>query len=98
MSVANPFWLALTRKVKAKMNTLATEKKLAVISALLEGNSVRSIERMTGVHRDTICRLLVQVGDHCSEIMDASMRNLRCQYVQADEIWCYSRQERQARS
>ncbi|MGH7773274.1 MAG: helix-turn-helix domain-containing protein, partial [Candidatus Binatia bacterium] len=44
------------------MNTLKTEKKLAVISALVEGNSIRSIERMTGVHRDTIMRLLTSVG------------------------------------
>jgi len=44
---------------------------------------------MTGVHRDTICRLLVQVGDRCAEIMDETMRNLHCGYIQADEIWTY---------
>ncbi|HEY4905050.1 MAG TPA: IS1 family transposase [Candidatus Sulfotelmatobacter sp.] len=71
------------------MNTLSTAKKLAVISSLLEGNSVRSTERMTGVHRDTICRLLVETGDRCNEIMDSKMRNLRCGYVQCDEIWTY---------
>lgn len=71
------------------MNTLSAEKKLAVISALLEGNSVRSTERMTGVHRDTICRLLVEVGDRCAEIMDSKIRNVRCGYVQCDEIWTY---------
>ena len=71
------------------MYTLVPEKKLAVIASLLEGNSVRSTERMTGVHRDTICRLLVQVGDHCAEIMDEKMRNLHCGYIQADEIWTY---------
>lgn len=71
------------------MYTLAPEKKLAVISSLLEGNSVRSTERMTGVHRDTICRLLVQVGDNCTAIWDAHVRNVRAKFVQADEIWCY---------
>jgi IS1 family transposase len=71
------------------MYTLSTEKKLAVISALVEGNSIRSISRMTDVDRNTIASLLLRTGDHCAEIMDASMRNLRCQYVQADEIWCY---------
>jgi len=71
------------------MNTLSTEKKTAVISALLEGNSVRSTERITGVHRDTICRLLVDVGDRCNSLMDGSMRNLRCGFVQCDEIWTY---------
>lgn len=71
------------------MNTLSTEKKAAVISALLEGNSVRSTERITGVHRDTICRLLVDAGDRCNDLMDGSMRNLRCGFVQCDEIWTY---------
>ncbi|MGO9209090.1 MAG: IS1 family transposase [Terracidiphilus sp.] len=71
------------------MNALKIDKKTAVISSLLEGNSVRSTERMTGVHRDTICRLLVEVGDHCTTLLDERMRNLRCQYVQCDEIWTY---------
>jgi IS1 family transposase len=71
------------------MNTLSAEKKLAVISALVEGNSIRSISRMTGVDRNTIASLLLRTGDRCAEIMDGNMRNLRCQYVQADEIWCY---------
>ncbi len=71
------------------MNTLCTDKKLSVIASLLEGSSIRSTERITGVHRDTICRLLVEVGDHCSEIMDSRMRNLQCGFVQCDEIWTY---------
>ncbi len=71
------------------MNRISPEKKLAVISALLEGNSVRSTERMSGIHRDTICRLMVEVGDHCNGLMDGSMRNLRCARVQCDEIWTY---------
>jgi IS1 family transposase len=71
------------------MNTLSSDRKVAVLSSLLEGNSVRSTERMTGVHRDTICHLLVQVGDCCAEIMDSTMRNVRCGYVQCDEIWTY---------
>jgi IS1 family transposase len=71
------------------MNTLNLHKKTAVIAALLEGNSVRSTERITNVHRDTICRLLVETGDYCNDLMDGSMRNLRCGYVQCDEIWTY---------
>ena len=82
------------------MNALKIDKKTAVISSLLEGNSVRSTERMTGVHRDTICRLLVEVGDHCTTLLDERMRNLRCQYVQCDEIWTYvgKKQKRSART
>jgi IS1 family transposase len=71
------------------MNTLATAKKVSVLSALLEGNSVRSTERITRVHRDTICRLLIEAGNSCSSLMDGSMRELPCQRVQCDEIWTY---------
>jgi len=78
------------------MNRLSQDKKLAVISSLVEGNSVRSTERMTGVHRDTICRLLVEVGGRCEQIMDQRMRVLRCNYLQIDEIWtfCQKKQRR----
>ena len=52
-------------------NVLNTDKQIAVISALAEGSSIRSIERMTGVHRDTIMRLGVRVGQGCTGLMDA---------------------------
>src|SRR5208283_432988 len=71
------------------MYTLASEKKLAVIASLLEGNSIRSTERMTSVHRDTICRLLVETGENCAALLDSHIRNVRAKYVQADEIWCF---------
>ena len=71
------------------MNRLDISKQTSVIAALLEGNSVRSTERLTGVHRDTICRLLVEAGDRCNDLMDSAMRNLRCGYIQCDEIWTY---------
>ena len=71
------------------MNKLNIEKQASIISALVEGNSIRSTERMTGVHRDTIMRLLVRVGNGCTAIMDQTMRNLPCETIQVDEIWCY---------
>ncbi len=71
------------------MYILKPEKKLAVISALVEGNSIRSTERMTGVHRDTICRLLVETGENCAALLDSHIHNVHAKYVQADEIWCY---------
>src|SRR5260370_2643389 len=78
------------------MYTLTIPKKVAVISALLEGNSIRSIERMTGIHRDTIMRLLVSSGNHCAELLHVTMRDLRCRYIQCDEIWTYvGKKERQ---
>lgn len=71
------------------MNMLKTEKKLAVISALIEGCSIRSTERMTGVHRDTIMRLLLSVGEKCSRVLSETMHDLPCSRVQVDEIWTF---------
>lgn len=68
-------------------NTLKPEKQAVVISALSEGTSIRSIERMTGIHRDTIMRLGVRVGQGCQRIMDAKMHDLCCKLLQLDEIW-----------
>jgi IS1 family transposase len=53
---------------------------------LVEGNSIRSTERMTNTHRDTIMRLIVEVGTGCAALADGQMRNLPCQRIQVDEI------------
>jgi len=71
------------------MNVLGKEKQVAAIAALAEGSSIRSVERMTGVHRDTIMRLGVRVGKACVRLMDDSMRGLDCQRIQIDELWGY---------
>ena len=71
------------------MNRLDMGEQCAVIAALVEGNSIRSVERMTGIHRDTIMRLMVRVGDGCAILMDREMRNLNCQRLQLDELWAF---------
>ena len=68
-------------------NTLSTEKQIAIIAALAEGSSIRGIERMTGIHRDTIMRLGVKIGQGCMKVMSERMRNLSCDDIQLDEIW-----------
>ena len=68
-------------------NKLPTEKKTLAVSMLAEGNSIRSIERMTGVHRDTIMHLGVRVGEACKTILDEKMRGLDCRKIEVDEIW-----------
>jgi IS1 family transposase len=68
-------------------NVLSTDKKIAIIGALTEGSSIRSIERMTGVHRDTIMRLGVKIGQGCTALMDTTMRNLSCNRLEMDGIW-----------
>src|SRR5207249_7450202 len=72
---------------KYMANVLSADKQIAIIASLCEGNSIRSIERMTGVHRDTIMRLGVRVGQACEKILDAKMRGLNCSQIEVDEIW-----------
>jgi len=68
-------------------NVLSADKQTVIIGALAEGSSIRSIERQTGVHRDTIMRLGVKIGSGCALLMDAKLRNLSCEHLQFDEIW-----------
>jgi IS1 family transposase len=68
-------------------NVLSTDKQVAIIGSLCERSSIRSIERITGVHRDTIMRLGVRVGQGCTALMDEKMRNLSCTRLEMDEIW-----------
>lgn len=68
---------------------LKTDQKITVTAALAEGNSIRSIERMTGIHRDTIMRLGVRIGQGCARLLDAKMRNLDCHRLELDEVWGY---------
>ena len=68
-------------------NILKTEKKVAVISMLCEGSSIRAVERITGVNQNTIMSLSKRVGDACQRIMDEKMRGLNCKNIQVDEIW-----------
>jgi IS1 family transposase len=70
-------------------NVLDSQKQQAIIHLLVEGNSIRSIERLTGVHRDTIMRLAVRVGGKCKVFLNAWQRNLKLRHVQVDEIWTF---------
>ena len=71
------------------MNVLPRDKQIQVISALTEGCSIRAVERMTGVHRDTIMRLLVRVGDHCMSLMEDMIRNVPAGIIEIDEVWTF---------
>ena len=67
-------------------NVLNIDKQIAVIGALAEGSSIRSIERITGVHRDTIM-LGVKVGQGCASLLDEKMRDLPSHRLEFDEVW-----------
>src|SRR6266849_10547939 len=71
------------------MNRVPLARRVQIINCLVEGNSIRSTERMTGTHRDTICRLLIEIGDGCAKLMDEQMRELPCRRIEVDEIWAY---------
>ena len=66
---------------------LPIEKKILILNSLVEGNSICSTVRMTGVHKLTILRLLCEAGERAQEILDREMVNLECKYIQVDEIW-----------
>jgi IS1 family transposase len=75
------------------MNQLDSIQRAQVIAALVEGNSIRSVSRMTGIARNTISTLLFMAGAACARYQDEKLRNLPCKRVQCDEIWsfCYAK-------
>jgi len=77
------------------MNRLSTEKRAQILACLVEGNSIRATVRMTGAAKNTITKLLADVGEACAEYQDRVMRGLPCKVVEADEIWsfCYAKQK-----
>ncbi len=68
---------------------LPLDKALMCLHLLVEGMSVRSIQRVTGVHRDTVLDLLVCVGEKCEALMENKFRKVKVSDIQADEIWAY---------
>ena len=71
------------------MNRIPLARRTQIIHCLVEGNSIRSTERLTNTHRDTIMRLMVEVGGGCANLMNEEMRDLSCQRLQVDEIWSF---------
>lgn len=71
------------------MNRLTQDEKIRVVAALVEGNSLRSTSRMTGVARNTINKLLVDLGSACMRYHDEHVRNVKVRRLQCDEIWAY---------
>lgn len=77
------------------MNKLSLEKQTQIVAALVEGNSINSVVRMTGVSKVTILKLIKDLGLACADYHDRSMRNLKCKRIQCDEIWqfCYAKEK-----
>jgi IS1 family transposase len=70
-------------------NVLSAADRIAVVSALVEGNSLRSTARMTGVARNTVSKLLVDLGRACGAFQHERLRGITCKRIQTDEIWSY---------
>lgn len=77
------------------MNKLSIEKKTQVIGCLVEGLSIRSTVRITGAAKNTVSKLVVDLGAACAVYMDKSLRDLPCKCIQCDEIWsfCHSKEK-----
>ena len=77
------------------INKLRKDKQIQVVSALVEGNSIRATVRMTGVAKNTIVNLLADLGKACAEYQDKVFKNLPCKHIQCDEIWsfCYAKEK-----
>jgi IS1 family transposase len=77
------------------MNKLDPAKRVSILSALVEGNSLRSTTRMVGCSINTVTKLLVDAGTACAKYQHETLRNLTCRRIECDEIWnfCYAKQK-----
>jgi IS1 family transposase len=71
------------------MNKLTSADRAQIVACLVEGNSIRATVRMTGASKNTIAKLLRDLGAACSEYQDKAFRNLNCKRIQSDEIWSF---------
>ena len=71
------------------MDTLDGTRRAQIVAALVEGNSIRATSRMTGASKNTIVKLLADLGHVCAMYQDVALRNLPCRRIQVDEIWSF---------
>jgi hypothetical protein len=70
-------------------NVLSTEKRVQIVSALVEGVGIRATARMADVSKDTVMKLWREIGEACIQYMDGALVNLPCKRLQVDEIWSF---------
>lgn len=71
------------------MSKLSSDKQIQILSALVEGNSLRSVSRMLNIHRTTIMNVLEEAGKKAQNILDSELVNIKSNFIQVDEIWTY---------
>ncbi len=81
--------------MRVSRNRLPTEKRAQIIGCLVDGNSIRSTVRITGAAKNTVTKLLVDLGAACTDYQAAMLVDLPCTTIECDEIWafCYSKQQ-----
>ena len=75
--------------MSSMVNVLSTEKRVQIVSALVEGVGIRPTARMCGVSKDTVMQLWVEMGEACARFQDEELRDLTCKRLQVDEIWSF---------
>jgi hypothetical protein len=81
--------LSVRSSIIVSMNRLDTATRSQVVRCLCEGNSIRSTVRITGVAKNTVTKLLVEIGAACDKYQDRVFRDLNCKRIQVDEIWSF---------
>ena len=71
------------------MNRLSTQKRVQIVAALVEGNSINATSRIVGVSNNTVLKLLADLGDACAIYQDKVFRDLKCKRIECDEIWSF---------
>lgn len=81
--------------IMVSMNRLALKKRAKILHLLVEGNSIRSTSRIMDVSKNTVTKLLADVGSQCLDFQDEVLRDLPCKRLQCDEVWsfCYAKQK-----
>ncbi len=77
--------------ILVSMNKLTMQKRVHILASLVEGNSIRSTVRMTGAAKNTVSKLLRDIGQVCERYQNQVMVNLPCRRIQVDEIWSFCR-------
>lgn len=76
-------------RIISDVNRLNIDKRTQIVSALVEGNSLRSTSRMCDVAFNTVLNLLPEIGSACADYQDRTLRNLKCKRIQCDECWSF---------
>jgi IS1 family transposase len=77
------------RHKEADMNLLNLDTQIRIVNALVEGCSVRATARLVGVEHKTVLRVLLRVGDHCTQLLNERVRGVYARSIEIDEIWTY---------